>query len=69
MLRKTSLPDVTTTFEGGQVRERLLCIFRTKLAYTCSNFVQSVNQQELTLQRSLDKLDVLKKALMQKYFG
>lgn len=32
-------------------------------------FVQSVNQQELTLQRSLDKLDVLKKALMQKYFG
>ena len=32
-------------------------------------FVQSVNQQELTLQRSLDKLEVLKKALMQKYFG
>ena len=34
-----------------------------------SNFVEKINRQSLTIQQSLDKLDVLKKALMQEYFG
>ena len=32
-------------------------------------FVEQVTQKKLTIQRSLDKLEVLKKSLMQEYFG
>ena len=34
-----------------------------------SSFVERISEQKLTIQRSLDKLEVLKKPLMQKYFG
>lgn len=34
-----------------------------------ATFVTKVDKQKLTIQQSLDKLEVLKKALMQKYFG
>ena len=32
-------------------------------------FVTQVDKSKLTIQQSLDKLEVLKKALMQQYFG
>ena len=34
-----------------------------------SDFVEKVGRQKLTIQQSLDKLEVLKKLLMQEYFG
>ncbi len=34
-----------------------------------ANFVTKVDKQKLTIQKSLDKLEILKKALMQQYFG
>lgn len=34
-----------------------------------ANFVEKVGRQKLTIQQSLDKLEVLKKLLMQEYFG
>jgi type I restriction enzyme S subunit len=34
-----------------------------------SNFVAQVDKSKLTIQQGLDKLEVLKKALMQEYFG
>ena len=34
-----------------------------------SNFVEQIHGQKLTIQQSLDKLEVLKKSLMQEYFG
>lgn len=34
-----------------------------------SSFVEQVNKQKLKIQQSLDKLEVLKKSLMQEYFG
>jgi type I restriction enzyme S subunit len=34
-----------------------------------ANFVTKIDKQKLTIQQSLDKLEVLKKALMQQYFG
>lgn len=34
-----------------------------------ADFAEQVGQQKLTVQQSLDKLEVLKKSLMQKYFG
>lgn len=36
---------------------------------TFSAFVERVNQQKQTVQQSLEKLEVMKKALMQEYFG
>lgn len=34
-----------------------------------SDFVGQIDKSKLTIQRSCDKLEVLKKALMQQYFG
>lgn len=34
-----------------------------------ANFVECVDQQKQTVQQSLDKLELMKKALMQEYFG
>ena len=34
-----------------------------------SNFVERTDKSKLTIQQSLDKLEILKKALMQEYFG
>ena len=34
-----------------------------------ANFVEQTNKTKLTIQASLDKLEVMKKALMQEYFG
>ena len=35
----------------------------------CAAFVERVNQQKQTVQQSLEKLELMKKALMQEYFG
>lgn len=40
-----------------------------KLQKQFSSFVQSARKSKLTIQHSLDKLEMLKKALMQEYFG
>ena len=34
-----------------------------------ADFVERVNQQKQTVQQSLEKLELMKKALMQEYFG
>ena len=39
------------------------------LQHQFAAFVAQIDQQKLTIQHSLDKLELLKKALMQKYFG
>lgn len=40
-----------------------------KLQQGFSDFVEQLGKSKLTIQQSLDKLEVLKKALMQQYFG
>ena len=40
-----------------------------KLQQGFSDFVEQLDKSKLTIQQSLDKLEVLKKALMQQYFG
>ncbi len=40
-----------------------------KLQKNYEKFVYQVDKQKLTIQQSLDKLEILKKALMQQYFG
>lgn len=39
------------------------------LQQSFADFKTSIDRQKLTIRRSLDKMEVLKKALMQKYFG
>ena len=34
-----------------------------------SSFIQSTSKSKMTIQKSLDELETLKKALMQQYFG
>ena len=41
----------------------------TSIQHQFASFVESVEQSKLTIQQSLDKLEMLKKALMQQYFG
>ena len=40
-----------------------------ELQRSFSSFIQSTNESKLTIQQSLEKLETLKKALMQQYFG
>ena len=40
-----------------------------ELQRSFSSFIQNTNKSKLTIQQSLDKLEILKKALMQQYFG
>ena len=40
-----------------------------KLQEQFSDYVEKIKRQKLTIQQSLDKLEVLKKSLMQEYFG
>jgi len=41
----------------------------TALQAQFASFVEQIDRQKLTIQQSLDKLEVLKKSLMQEYFG
>lgn len=62
---RTNLPKVNRKEVSG---------FKTplppiKLQNKFATFVEQTNKSKLTIQQSLDKLEVLKKALMQQYFG
>ena len=46
-----------------------LVVPELKLQEDFSAFVQQINKSKLHVQKSLEKLEILKKALMQKYFG
>lgn len=41
----------------------------TSIQHQFASFVESVEQSKLTIQQSLDKLETLRKSLMQEYFG
>ena len=46
-----------------------ICIPPMELQQQFAGFVKQIDKSKLTIQQSLDKLEVLKKALMQQYFG
>ena len=46
-----------------------LIIPPTDLQNQFADFVTKVEQQKATVQKSIDKLETLKKSLMQEYFG
>ena len=46
-----------------------ICIPPMELQQQFAGFVKQIDKSKLTIQQSLDKLEVLKKSLMQQYFG
>lgn len=54
---------------SGQLAEMPIFIPPMNLQQQFATFVEQTNKTKLTIQSSLDKLEVMKKALMQEYFG
>ena len=64
---------------SADVLIRTVPVIKASLLYCCrgfvadeddfATFVERVDQQKQTVQQSLDKLELMKKALMQEYFG
>ena len=53
----------------GDIRNIPIPIVPKELQIEFADFVKEVDRQKLTIQQSLDKLEVLRKSLMQEYFG
>jgi len=53
----------------GDIRKLEIILPDLKHQQCFSAFVERVNQQKQTVQQSLEKLELMKKALMQEYFG
>ena len=51
------------------MREYKLILPPMELQEQFATFVKQIDKSKLTIQKSLEKLETLKKALMQKYFG
>lgn len=60
---------VTKTITKDSVRAIKIIVPPIKLQNEFATFVQQIDKSKLSVQKSLEKLEVLKKALMQKYFG
>jgi type I restriction enzyme S subunit len=54
---------------SGQLAEMPIFIPPMNLQQQFATFVEQTNKTKLTIQSSLDKLEIMKKALMQEYFG
>lgn len=68
ILSHSKTATMTTIGQDGILKTNIL-LPPLKLQQQFLNFIKKVNKQKLTIQQSLDKLEVLKKALMQQYFG
>lgn len=72
-----SLIDISGSITGTaqpklnqeKLNAMMFCVPPLNLQNQFAAFVAQTDQQKLTIQRSLAKLELLKKALMQKYFG
>ena len=53
----------------GDIKSFQIIMPPIELQEKFSNFVEKSNEQRLIMQQSLDKLEMLKKSLMQKFFG
>ena len=72
-----SLTDISGYITGtaqpklnqAKLNAMMFCIPPLAMQKQFANFVAQTDKSKLTIQQSLDKLEVLKKALMQQYFG
>ena len=54
---------------GAKLKQLQVAVPPLELQEQFADFVEQTNKSKLTIQSSLDKLEILKKSLMQKYFG
>ena len=66
---RTGATTTINQITGKMLDEIMLPVPNLSDIYLFSNFVGQIEKSKLTIQKSLDKLEVLKKALMQQYFG
>ena len=72
-----SLTDISGYITGtaqpklnqAKLNAMMFCIPPLEMQKQFANFVAQTDKSKLTIQQSLDKLEVMKKALMQQYFG
>ena len=73
MLEKDILSGVRAVtadnIEFNTLKQREIMIPPLDIQHEFAAFVEQTNKTKLTIQASLDKLEVMKKALMQEYFG
>ena len=73
MLEKDILSGVRAVtadnIEFNSLKERMIIVPPIDLQYEFVAFVERVDKSKFEIQKSLEKLETLKKALMQKYFG
>ena len=55
--------------EFNSLKQRNMIVPPIKLQKEYVSFLEQVDKSKLTIQQSLDKLELLKKSLMQQYFG
>ena len=59
----------TGAITGRMLDEVVLPVPELKNMAAFESFTEKIFRQKLTIQQSLDKLEVLRKSLMQEYFG
>ena len=73
MLEKDILTGVRAVtadnIEFNSLKERFVIVPPIELQNQFADFVEQTDKSKLEVQKSLEKLELLKKALMQKYFG
>jgi len=66
---KTGATTTINQITGRMLDEVELPVPELEEMAAFTTFTKQINRQKLTIQQSLDKLEVLKKSLMQEYFG
>lgn len=59
---------MTTISQDGILKSKII-LPPVELQREFLNFIEKIQYSKLTIQQSLDKLELLKKSLMQEYFG
>ena len=68
VIAQSKTATMTTIGQDGILKTEII-LPPLELQMHFQQFVAQTDQQKLTIQQSLDKLELMKKALMQKYFG
>lgn len=66
---KMSVGTAYAALTIAELKKMMVCEVSVELQNQFADFVEVVDKQKTIIQRSLDKLETLKKSLMQEYFG
>ena len=69
LVQEASAGCAQPNISGKQIETMPVPKPETSKVHQFAAFVECVDQQKQTIQQSLEKLELMKKALMQEYFG